>query len=76
MFTLAFFKAATERAVKTFAQSLVAVGLVGATGILGVDWIAALSTAGLAAVISILTSIGSDRIGDSGPSVGGETLES
>lgn len=66
----AFWKAAGERCVKTFAQSLIAVGLAGATDLLGVDWGDALSIAGLAAVISILTSVASDAVTTSdGPSL-------
>ncbi len=58
-----------ERAVKTFAQSLVAVGLAGATDLLSVDWVNALSVAGLATLVSILTSVASSKIGDDTASV-------
>lgn len=58
-----------ERAVKTFAQSLVAVGLAGATDLLSVDWVNALSIAGLATLVSVLTSIASSKIGDNTASV-------
>jgi hypothetical protein len=69
----AFWKSATERAVKTFAQSLSAVGLAGATGVLDVDWGNALSVAGLATLLSYLTSIGSDAVTQSdGPSLANE----
>ena len=57
MFTLAFFSGLAERAIKTFAQSLL--GVIGVTG-LGfgdVDWGLALSAAGLAALASALTSV-------------------
>lgn len=68
-----FWKAATERAVKTFAQSLSAVGLAGATGLLDVDWGNALSIAGLATLLSYLTSLGSDVVTTSdGPSLANE----
>jgi len=66
-----FIKDTIERAIKTFAQSLIAVGLVGATDIVHADWINALSIAALAAVISILTSIVSSNFGD--PSTAGVT---
>lgn len=58
MLTKAFWKGAGERALKTFAQSLVAVIGVDAVGLLDVDWLGALSAATLATVISLLTSIG------------------
>ena len=54
----AFWRGAAERAVKTFAQALVAVIGVGAVGLLDVDWLGALSSATLATVVSLLTSIG------------------
>ncbi|MFK4953644.1 holin [Lactococcus garvieae] len=63
MFTKTFLKDTVERAVKTFAQSLVASLAVG-TGLLDVDWLNALSIAGLATIISVLTSVGSGYVGD------------
>ena len=49
-------KAAAIRAVKTFAQALVAyIGV--AAAISDVDWLRALSVAALAAILSILTSL-------------------
>ena len=50
-------KAAGIRAIKTFAQALIACIPVTAATIGSVDWIAAISTAALAAVLSMLTSI-------------------
>lgn len=64
MFTKLFFKDTAERAVKTFAQSMVAVMTVGATGVLDVDWVNALSVSLLATLVSVLTSIGSGTVGD------------
>jgi hypothetical protein len=57
MFTIAFWKGATERAIKTAAQSLLAT--ISVTGLTfgAVDWGVALSVAGLAALASVLTSI-------------------
>lgn len=58
LWSIAFWRGAAERALKTFAQSLVAVIGVDAVGLLDVDWLGALSAATLATVISVLTSIG------------------
>lgn len=67
LFTKSFWKDATVRAVKTFAQSAVAVVAVNGTGLLTVDWVGLGSVAGLAALVSILTSI------SSGDTIGGTT---
>lgn len=58
MWTKRFWAQTLERAVKTFAQALVAI-LTAAAALEAVDWALALSTAGLAALLSVLTSIGS-----------------
>ena len=58
---------ALERAVKTFAQTLLALFLADATfSILQVDWQKSLATAGGAAVLSLLTSVVSARFGQPG----------
>ena len=63
MFTRAFWVSAAERALKTVAQSVVAVMGVGAVGILSVDWVQTLSVAAAAGLASILTSIAdADRV--------------
>ena len=64
MFNQTFLKDTAERAVKTFAQSMVAVMTAGATGVQDVDWVNALSVSLLATLISVLTSIGSGTVGD------------
>lgn len=69
MFTKEFAQAAFERAVKTLAQALAALLVADGTGILDTDWTAKLSVAGMAAVISVLTSIGSGAVTDGGPSL-------
>ena len=68
--TSAFWKGAVERAVKTFAQALLGVLMGGATGILDVDWLAALSVAGLATVVSLLTSISTPDFTAGAPAFG------
>lgn len=51
-----FFKAAAIRALRTFAQA--AIGAVGSTALFSeVNWEVVISTASLAAILSILTSI-------------------
>lgn len=58
MFTRLFWKDSAERAVKTFAQALLALFLVAPqTPLLAFDWASALGLAGTAVVISFLTSI-------------------
>lgn len=74
MFDTLFWKAAAERAIKTFAQSLVALFIAGVT-ILSIDWVQALAVSGTAALVSVLTSIASSRLGPfDGPSLTDEAL--
>lgn len=49
--------AAAVRAVKTFAQAELAQLRAGVVGILDINWVALLSVGGLAAVLSVLTSL-------------------
>ena len=55
--TKKWFKAALVRAIKTMAQTAVALLGTGAMGILDVDWVAVLSASALAGIVSLLTSI-------------------
>jgi hypothetical protein len=48
---------ATERALKTWAQTALATISVGAAGILSVDWVNVLSVSTLALIMSLLTSV-------------------
>lgn len=59
MWTLDFWKDTAERAIKTFAQAVVAGLTAGVTGILEVDWITVVSVSALAALVSVLTSVAS-----------------
>ena len=74
LWTVEFWRASAERALKTFAQALVAVLGAGATGLLDVDWAQAFSVAALAAVLSLLTSVAASGVGGTGPSLGTEAL--
>jgi len=64
MFTATFWKDATERAIKTAAQAILALFGTTITGILEVDPVQTFSVAALAAVGSVLTSIVSSGVGD------------
>lgn len=61
LFSAGFGKGLVERAVKTFAQSLGA-SLVVFTGLLDVDWQASLGAAGLATLLSVLTTVGGSGV--------------
>lgn len=74
MFNKEFGLATLERALKTFAQALVAVFAAGSVTLLDVDWTQALAVAGTAALVSVLTSVVSANIGNAGPSLASETL--
>ena len=82
MFTVQFWKAAAERAIKTAAQVGILAILAGATtigdqagfDIRTVDWGSVAAFAAGGAFLSILTSIGSDFVGQPGPSLGAENL--
>lgn len=57
LWSKAFWKGAAERAVKTFAQAAVAVLTADVAGLLNVDYVQLASVAGLAALVSLLTSV-------------------
>ena len=48
---------ATERALKTFAQTMLASMSIGAVGLLDVDWVNVLSVSAVATIMSLLTSV-------------------
>ena len=60
MFTAKFWRDATERAVKTFAQSALATLGVGAVDLVSTNWLGALSVGGGAAIVSVLMSLASE----------------
>jgi hypothetical protein len=74
MFNKEFGLAVLERALKTFAQALVAVFAAGSVTVLDLDWTQALAVSGTAALLSVLTSIVSANIGNYGPSLASETV--
>ncbi|MEO5710004.1 MAG: holin [Nocardioidaceae bacterium] len=66
MFGSYFWRSTTERAVKSFAQSLLAILSASSFGLLQVDWLTCLSTAGMATLLSVLSSVASSRVGTAG----------
>ena len=76
MWTSLFWKAVFERAVKTFCQAAVALLIGDGIGITDVNWASVASIAGLATVVSVLTSISTAGATDGNPSLGSvETLK-
>ena len=76
MTTAKFWKAAAERAVKTAAQTALATLGASAFDVLTVDWQAVASVSAGGAILSLLTSVASSKVGNDGPSVtDAETLE-
>lgn len=63
MFTKTFLRQLVERAIKTFAQTLVALAGASQMDWLNLDWQHLTATAAIAAGLSVLTSIASDRVG-------------
>lgn len=57
MFTAEFWKAALVRAIRTFAESMLAFIGTGAIVLKDVDWLAALSAGGLGFIIAILMAL-------------------
>ena len=64
MWTVKFWQNALERAVRTAAQSLLALWGTHVTGVLEVDWVQAASVAALAALTSVLMSLVATGVGD------------
>ena len=70
IFTTQFLLAAAERGIKTVAQTAAALIVAAGVGLLNADWVAIGSVAGMAGLVSILTSVGSGAITGDGPSLG------
>lgn len=66
IFTKEFWTYAGERAIKTFAQTVIATIGTTAVGITQLDWLGIASVAATAGVLSILTSIVGDKVAGSG----------
>ncbi|MGH3697465.1 MAG: holin [Pseudonocardiaceae bacterium] len=64
MFTSQFWLLSLERAIKTFAQSLLAILSANGIELLEVSWGSALATAGAAALLSVLMSMTSAPVGE------------
>jgi len=61
-----FWRDAAERAIRTTAQVIVALAAAAGTGLLDTDWLAMLSAAGMAGVLSVLTSVAAGAAVDDG----------
>ena len=57
LFTKDFWLAASVRAIKTLAQTMVALLVAAQSGLIDADWGVTLSVAGMAALVSVLTSV-------------------
>ena len=69
MFSITFWKAAGERAIRAFSFALSGFVGVGAIGFGEVDWARGLSIAGVAGLLSILASITVNSATGTGPAV-------
>ena len=74
MYDAMYWKAVAERAVKTAAQSGIALFAAGAT-ILDIDWVQGAAVVATATLLSVLSSIASTHVGEfTGPSLASEAL--
>lgn len=69
IWTSDFWRAAIERSVKTFAQTAAALAVGSGAGLIDTDWLTLASVSGMAALVSLLTSVGSDALTGGGPSL-------
>lgn len=75
MTTPAFWRGTVERALRTAAQTLIAVLGLDSTGVLDVAWTEGLALAGSAALLAVLTAIASAGVGPAGPGLTERTAE-
>lgn len=75
LWTMSFWKAAGERAVKTAAQTALVVLGMDRLDVLTTDWAGVASVAAGGAILSVLTSIASDAATGGGPSLTTEVID-
>lgn len=75
MLTKAFWIDTLERAAKTFAQSALATLGAGSVNLLHTDWVTVASIGGGAAIVSVLMSLGSERLGNEGTASATKAVE-
>jgi len=76
MFDSRFWISSAERAIKTFAQALLALIGTDMVGITSLDWPQLLAASATATLLSVLSSIASANFGKNpGPSLADETIE-
>ena len=74
MWSIDFWTAVCERGIKTLAQSAAAALIAAGTGIIETDWIGILSISLMAAVVSVLTSIGTGAVTGTPSATGSEQV--
>lgn len=72
MTTVAFWRAAGERAARTIAQTAIAIIGVDAVSVIEIDWAYIAGVSATAGILSLLTSVAASGVGDPGPSFGQE----
>ena len=75
MYDTKFLTAVAERAIKTFAQTLLATVGADSVGVLNATTLDAAKVAAGATLLSVLTSFASSTTGNAGPSLAGETTD-
>lgn len=73
MMTGTFWRATLERAVRTVAQTAIALLGVDLVSVLEIDWTYVAGVSATAGVLSVLTSLAASNVGQAGPSFSVET---